>query len=128
MGDQNSSPVGIGVISIITVLLVLCLTIFSALTLSSAKADLALSQKNADTVAAYYEADAKAAALYRDFATGGAQTMEETIPMTENQFLHLQLARDEDGTIQILSWRTQFVEGAEIDSTLPVWDGESSEG
>ena len=63
-GSVISSPVGVGVITVITVLLVLSLSIFSALTLSTARADLALSRRNADTVTAYYAADAQAAALY----------------------------------------------------------------
>lgn len=45
---------GIGVASVITVLLVLTLSVFSALTLSAARADLALSRRNADTVTQYY--------------------------------------------------------------------------
>lgn len=56
--DKQTSPIGVGVISILTVLLVLCLAVFAALTLSSARADLALSRRNADTVQAYYAADA----------------------------------------------------------------------
>ena len=48
--DKQTSPIGVGVISILTVLLVLCLAVFAALTLSSARADLALSRRNADTV------------------------------------------------------------------------------
>lgn len=54
MGKQ-SAPVGIGAASIITVLLVLTLSVFSALTLSAARADLALSRRNAETVRQYYE-------------------------------------------------------------------------
>ena len=65
---SGTSPLGVGVISIVTVLLVLCLTIFSALTLTTAKADLNLSRINADTVSAWYAADAEAARQYAAFA------------------------------------------------------------
>lgn len=41
-------------VTVFTVLLVLTLSVFSALTLTSARADLALSRTNARTVSAYY--------------------------------------------------------------------------
>ena len=120
--EHRSSPMGVGVISILTVLLVLTLSVFAALTLASAKADLALSQKNAETVAAYYAADAQATQLYADFAAGTDSALDTAIPMTENQSLVLRLERMEDGSVRILEWRTVSVE-PEVDTRLPVWDG-----
>ncbi len=61
MQSGQSSPVGIGAISILTVLLILSLSIFSTLTLSTANGDLALSEQNAQTVSDRYAADAEAA-------------------------------------------------------------------
>jgi len=122
-GGVISSPVGVGVITVITVLLVLSLSIFSALTLSTARADLALSRRNADTVTAYYAADAQAAALYRTFEAGGQAELEATLPVTDHQNLYLHLIRKEDG-----SWQTVAAdETLEIDDTLPVWGGSESE-
>ena len=60
MDNRHSSPFGVGIITIITVLLVLTLSIFAALTFSTARADLALSEINAQTVQNYYAADALA--------------------------------------------------------------------
>ena len=54
MSKRAAPPVGIGVITVITILLVLTLSVFSALTLASARADLALSKRNAETVTSYY--------------------------------------------------------------------------
>lgn len=54
MSKRSSPPVGIGVITVVTILLVLTLSVFSALTLASARADLALSKRNAETVTTYY--------------------------------------------------------------------------
>jgi len=127
-GSVISSPVGVGVITVITVLLVLSLSIFSALTLSTARADLALSRRNADTVTAYYAADAQAAALYRAFEAGGQAELEATLPVTDHQNLYLHLIRNEDGSVEILSWQTVAADEAlEIDDTLPVWGGSESE-
>ena len=126
--EKSASPVGVGVITILTVLLVLCLTIFSALTLSTARADLALSRRGADMVTAYYGADAQAAALYADFAAGDGAELEADLPVTEYQTLRLHLVRTADGGVEILSWQTVADdEGLEIDDTLPVWGGDGSE-
>lgn len=129
---KDSSPVGVGIITILTVLLVLCLTIFSALTLSSARADLALSERSAETVQAYYHADAQAAQLYAEFVAGDSSEMEATIPMTDTQSLYLHLVRQGTGRqVEILAWRTtaaQSGETVDIDDTLPVWNGELPTG
>lgn len=123
--QSNPSPLGVGVISIVTVLLVLCLTIFSALTLTTAKADLNLSRINADTVSAWYAADAQAARQYAAFAAGANPELEARIPIAGRQFLHLRLARRMDGGVEILAWRAVTEEGGTAleDTTLPVWGG-----
>ena len=118
---KSPPPIGIGVVSIMTVLLVLTLSVFSALTLTSAR--VSLSQTNADTVSAYYAADAQAAALYAQFAAGTDAELETDIPMTDTQSLHLHLVRGEDG-VEILAWQTVPVEDGGGDGDhLPVFDG-----
>lgn len=122
------SPIGVGVITLITVLLVLCLTIFSILTYSSAKADLQLSQVNADAVSAYYAADSQAAELYAEFAAGTDAELDTTLSVSDTQNLHLHLVRNADGTVSILAWNTSAVsDSTEItfeDDFLPVWLGD----
>ena len=85
MREKGSSPIGVGVLTVLTVLLVLSLAVVAALTYTSARADLALSRRNADTVTAYYAADAQAAALYRTFEAGGQAELEATLPVTDHQ-------------------------------------------
>ncbi|MCL1849759.1 MAG: hypothetical protein FWF83_08875 [Clostridiales bacterium] len=64
MNENKAKPLfGIGGVTLLTVLLILCLTLFSVLALSSAQADLRLSEKNATTIAAYYAAENQAYAL-----------------------------------------------------------------
>ncbi|MCL2120724.1 MAG: hypothetical protein FWH28_00560 [Clostridiales bacterium] len=64
MSENSSSPLfGIGGVTLLTVLLILCLTLFSVLALSSAQADLRLSEKNSRYISAYYEAENKAYTL-----------------------------------------------------------------
>lgn len=116
---------GVGVITVFTVLLVLTLSVFSALTLTSAKADLALSQTNAETVRAYYAADAKAAALYGQFKAGTEEELEAQIEISGTQALRLHLLR-EGGGVSILAWQAVVLEDASIpeDDTLPLFTGE----
>lgn len=120
-----SAPAGVGVIAILTVLLVLSLTIFSALALSTAQADLRLSQTNADTVSAYYAADAQAARVYAGFAQGEAGYLETEIPVSDTQILSLRLARGAGGGVEVLAWQmvTTQTPGTGEDY-LPLYTGE----
>lgn len=58
--SKQFSFVNIGLSSLLVVFLVLCLSTFSLLSLSSSKSDYSLSEKLADHRADYYEASAKA--------------------------------------------------------------------
>jgi len=57
---QRSRGVGVGTISLIMIFSVLCLTIFAMLTLSTANAEKALSDRTSSFVEGYYEADSAA--------------------------------------------------------------------
>lgn len=58
--DKQFSFVNIGLSSLLVIFLVLCLTTFALLSLSSAKSDYSLSEKMADHVYDYYQASAEA--------------------------------------------------------------------
>lgn len=124
--DKNSAPFPIGVVTILTVLLVLSLTIFAALSLSSARADYALSTIGAQTAAAYYRADAEAVRLCRAFAAGEEDALERLIPMSENQSIYLHLRRLPDGSVQTLAWRMQAAgpDANGDDQPIRVWTGD----
>lgn len=74
---------GIGGVTLLTVLLVLCLTMFAVLALSSAQADRRLSEKNARAVAAYYRADNQGVVLMSQavklWPAGGARPKAEAL-------------------------------------------------
>ena len=124
MSRRENSPVGVGVLTVLTVLLVLVLAVFSALTYATAKADRNLARINADTVTAWYAADAQAAALLEEFEAGSEETLEATLPMTERQSLYVRFQREADGTVTVLDWRTVLTEEAEEGSSLPVYGSE----
>lgn len=125
MSRRENSPVGVGVLTVLTILLVLILAVFSALTYASARADRNLSRINADTVTAWYAADAQAAALLEEFEAGSEETLEATLPMTERQSLYVRFQREADGTVTVLDWRTVTAEEeTDVGSNLPVYGAE----
>lgn len=124
MNKKGSAPLGVGIITIFMILVILCLTTFAVLTLSSARADLRLSRVNAETVTAYYEADARAAGLYADFKSENESELEKTLPITDTQSLYLHLARRADGGVTIMAWQViASNDELTLDETLGVWDG-----
>lgn len=80
MSKRAAPPVGIGVITVITILLVLTLSVFSALTLASARADLALSTRNAETVTSYY-----ATGIAPGLEDGDGAFGEENLPVWDGK-------------------------------------------
>ena len=119
---QMGSPLGVGILTVLMILIVLCLATFATLTLSSAQADYRLSCINADTVTAYYEADAKAAQLAAAFERSDEQELVCSIPVTDVQTLELHLVRGETGEVLTLRWQIASVDQGEFaDESLPVF-------
>lgn len=63
MSHKTTPPSGIGLVSLFTVLMVLCIAVFSVLSLVSARADWRITQRNAEAATDYYAADAQAAQI-----------------------------------------------------------------
>ncbi len=126
MNEKLESPIGVGLVAIITVLLVVVLAVFSCLTLSTAQADLALSQRGAETVQHYYEADGRARELLAAFEAGQEASLETIVPLDEMLGLYVKLQRGPDGQAEILAWQTipreDFTQYT--DRILPVWTGD----
>ena len=57
---KQSSFSSIGITSLVLIFVMLCLLTFSVLSLVTARADLRLSQKNAERTSAYYDAENRA--------------------------------------------------------------------
>ncbi len=124
MNKQSDSPVGVGVITIMMILVVLSLSTFSALTLFSARADLKLSQVNANNVALYYEAENVANRLVAEFEQGLDDSLMEQIPISDRQELKIHLERAKDGGVKILEWSVGVIAQEELVAHLPIWGGE----
>ncbi len=68
-----------GITSIIAILVILVLVVFSTLSLITAKADLTLSEKTAENIQAYYNADNSAELIIADFGDviGSGETIND---------------------------------------------------
>ena len=150
---NRSRSVNLGSSSLILIFIVLCLGTFALLSLSSAKKDLDLAERNEQAVAEYYRADGKGEeflmeadrafsqalekhpdnpeALLRetlgDAWNGERKQAEIQIPMANGQALSIVLGLSwEEGEkqLKVMEWRVVNVEDYEIDQNLPVWDGQ----
>lgn len=135
----------IGIPSIVLIFMVLCLSVFSLLSISDARSALIFAKKHADTVQMYYEADSNAQILIRDYRNhylktknpadalsivsislpdGGHAVLGESgfpifeVPLNSEQTLHVEL--NSHGT-EILSYYVYNNTDYDIDSELPVW-------
>jgi len=116
-----------GVSSIIAILVILMLVVFSSLSITTSKADLTLSEKSSNGVKAYYEADSTAVDMMADVSTafkgGGAWTaslskdsytfsnsaegtlVSYSVPIDENRKLNVELLADKDGNLKCDLWQ-----------------------
>lgn len=127
MTIRRSTPAvsgpGIGSASLIMLFVVLCLTVFAALTIVSVRAELTLSRRYAQSTEAYYAADARAteaaAKIYAAadrvsaaISLGCEVTAEESgvaaVYETEidaNRILRVEIFIGESGAVEIRSWK-----------------------
>ena len=149
---QSGGRVSIGTSSLILIFIILSLTVFGLLSLSSAGSDWKLAQKNAEAVKGYYEADSQGVefvamideALARCSQAAdeeeylrlvkeelGSFYQEETriaqtdVEMLYGQMLHIELEinREEEAGYRILCWNIYHSVDYEIDQSIPVWTG-----
>ena len=128
---KNRGPVvpAIGGSSLLVIFSVLCLTIFSLLSFSTALAEKRTADASAQAVTNYYEADLAAERIFARLRAGeqvgNVQVKENsyryTCPVAENQVLEVELRKETDGW-QICRWQV-VVGNLPISETLPVWNG-----
>lgn len=148
---DGGTGIGVGGSSVLAVFVVLCLTTFAVLSLVSAEADLRLSEKAAQAVSAYYQADAQGQKLLSRL-TAMAREGEEDLPARVRELPQVSACQTrEDGhilvefsvpveelqTLRVQADLTPALEGAPIEvlryqveveelasqSGMGVWDG-----
>ena len=150
---QSGGRANIGTSSLILIFIILCLTIFGLLSLSSAGSDWKLAQKNAQSIKGYYEADSMAVeftAMVEEALAGCSQASDDEeylelvkeklgefyqedtgtvgtdIEMLYGQMLHVEVEpdREEERGYRILSWNVYHSVDYDIDRSMPVWTGD----
>jgi|GEM_PF-1216024 len=147
---KNHRFSGTGGILLLAVLLVLCLSVFAALTYTSARNDLALSERHAASTKAYYAAESRAAEIIAslshlapsehpeahlaDFAPdceiwqmdagGGRVLLHLGIHVENGVTLVVELLRSADASLETVVWRAVSPDiYADEGDSLPVWQG-----
>lgn len=140
MAEKKLPKISIGIVSMTVILCVLCLTVFSALTLSTALSEQKLSEKRAEAVKEYYQAEVVVADLVNRLMTsadavafaeenhikmkteGETQIFYFGCPIDDGQELSVELLLDE--TWEIVRWQVVSIADWTPDESLNVWDGE----
>ena len=153
--ESGGGKVNIGAASLVLIFIVLCLATFGLLSLSSAKGDLSLAERQAEAVSAYYEADSKGQEWVRqvdavlqeemghsDDSSSASDSVKARlgdiyhqdegmvvadIPLERGESLRIELTLvcGEGMRYQIHSWYVYDSGQYEIDNSMPVWDGSS---
>lgn len=124
-----------GAVSLVMIFCVLCLAVFSVLTLSTAVRERDLSELTAQRAREYYEADRKAVETLAALAEGRETDVDVTYSGTGDgtqvdfgvdaggtQTLVVSAVYTEDGW-RILTWKTVYTADWEMDTTITLWDG-----
>ena len=124
-----------GAVSLVMIFCVLCLVVFTVLTLSTAVREQQLSQLTAERAQSFYEADEQAVSTVAALRRGGEVSPEVqvtredgvtlaefSIPSGSDQSLEVAV-RLTDTDCEILRWQTVYTGSWEIDDTIEVWDG-----
>ena len=124
-------PAAMGFSSLLTIFGVLCLTVFSLLSLSTAKADTRLADQSRQATYAYYEADCQAQEILAWLRSGtvpegvtssnGVYSYECVISDTQILSVAVRLTGD---SYEILRWQAVSTTQWEADESLRVWQGE----
>ncbi len=131
MKEKNGiSLSGMGITALLVIFGVLALAVFALLSVSTAKAQVRLSEKTAQPVIAYYEAEAQAHEVLAQLRTGQVPqgvTEENGLfayrcPIEGAQYLAVEVEVTE-AQYRIIRWQVCTAQAWEAEDSLPVWQG-----
>lgn len=128
-GHLSVSPVG--ATALLTVFAVLCLAIFSLLTLSDVRSDARLAEASLDSISAYYKAEVTAQELLARLRNGeqpegvalsGTAPLQAdyAVPISQGQELRVQVLLTGEG-YQITRWQSAPTDTWEGEDHITVW-------
>ena len=131
MRKDNLSLPAVGLSSLLVIFAVLCLTVFTLLSVSTVSAHQRLAQSSRQAITGYYRADSQAEEILAKLRSGevpqgvtreGNQyTYSCPISDTQTLVVRVEVAGE---NYQILRWQAISTENWEAEDKLPVWDGE----
>lgn len=122
----------VGGSSLLVIFAVLCLTVFALLTLSTVQANGRLSDRSAQAVLDYYQADTQAEHILAQLRQGtvpqgvtdeGGGQYSYTCPISDTQALDVQV-QISGSEYTVLRWQAVSIADWEADDSLAVWDGQ----
>ena len=130
---KNSGGVS-GAVSLVMIFCVLCLTVFSVLTLAAADRESKLSEMTAQSAAEYYRADHDATVIAAALRNGGSlpadveivqdgDTVSFLLPVGNSLELDVALSV-RGGTCEILRWQMVYSGSWEPNFFLDLWTGD----
>jgi hypothetical protein len=127
---MSMTPPVVGASSLLVIFGVLCLVMFSLLSLNTVLAEKRLSDSAAQVTADWYRADLEAQEIFARLRAGepvsGVEQNENiytySVAITDRQTLLVAL-RESEGNWEVLSWYAR-AHPEETDTALPVWQGQ----
>lgn len=133
MAEKRRMPMpAVGGSSLLVIFAVLCLTVFALLALSTVQAGSRLSDRSAQAVLDYYQADSRAeeilAWLRRGEVPQGVETEGEDLyvyscPISDTQTLMVEV-RVEGQAYTVLRWQAISTTQWEAEEDIDVWSGD----
>lgn len=120
-----------GAVSLVMIFCVMCLAVFSVLTLVTADRESKLSEVTAQRAAEYYQADYNATVIVAALQNGTDPDVEITwdgntasffLPMGDSMGLDVAVS-EHNGTYEVIRWQTVYTGEWEPDLYLDLWDG-----
>ena len=130
--SKREAPPAVGGSSLLVIFAVLCLTIFSLLSLSTVQADRRLAKVSQTAVQNFYAADTEAEltlaklrqGIVPDGVISDGNTYSYQCGISDVQTLSVQVYVDEN-YYEILSWKVVSTAEWEEDDSLNLWDGKT---
>lgn len=139
MSKKRMPKISIGITSLTVVLCVLCLTVFSVLTLTTANSEQEFAQKRAKATSDYYMAEAEATKIVNELqiAWKNEADLQEIIEkngiLIENDIFRFKKTIDEGQELNVVlrlkngfeieAWQVVSIVDWTPDESIRVWDG-----
>ena len=119
--------------SLLVIFAVLCLVIFSLLSLNTVLSEKRISEASARVAEDWYAADLQAQEIFARLRAGErvdgvmqtGQTYAYAVPVSGHQTL-LVVLKEKEGCWEVVTWRSE-AHGEDVNTHLPVWQGTEEE-